>query len=89
MGTQTEIGRRDFLKAGVTSGAALVLGFYMPPRRGQAQVPPSARDELFKPNAWIRITTDNQITVLVEMPEMGQGPRTADTMILAEELEAD
>jgi isoquinoline 1-oxidoreductase subunit beta len=89
MGTQTEIGRRDFLKAGVTSGAALVLGFYMPPRRGQAQVPPPARDELFKPNAWIRITTDNQITVLVEMPEMGQGPRTADTMILAEELEAD
>jgi isoquinoline 1-oxidoreductase subunit beta len=89
MATQTEIGRRDFLKAGVTRGAALVLGFYLPARRGQAQVPPSAGDELFKPNAWIRMTTDNQITVLVEIPEMGQGPRTADTMILAEELEAD
>ena len=89
-GTQTAIKRRDFLKAGATSGAALVLGFYLPGRtRSQPQVSPSAGNEVFKPNAWIRITAENQITLLVEMPEMGQGPRTADTMILAEELEAD
>jgi isoquinoline 1-oxidoreductase subunit beta len=90
MGTRTTIKRRNFLKAGVTRGAALVVGFYLPGRaRTQAQASPSARNKVFKPNAWIRITTDNQITVLVEIPEMGQGPRTADTMILAEELGAD
>lgn len=87
-GTQTAIKRRDFLKAGVTGGAALVVGFYLPVQ-AQARVAPPVGGEVFKPNAWIRITTDNQITVLVEVPEMGQGPRTADTMMLAEELEAD
>jgi len=32
---------------------------------------------------------DNQITVFVEKPEMGQGQRTIETMLLAEELEVD
>src|SRR5262249_8785832 len=35
------------------------------------------------------ITPDNEISVLTEIPEMGQGPRTVDTMMLADELEAD
>ncbi|HEX5411807.1 MAG TPA: xanthine dehydrogenase family protein molybdopterin-binding subunit [Terriglobia bacterium] len=80
--------RRDFIKAGVSSGTALVIGFFVPTRFA-GQDSNSARRDAFKPNAWIRITTDNQITVQVEVPEMGQGPRTADTMILAEELDAD
>jgi isoquinoline 1-oxidoreductase beta subunit len=37
----------------------------------------------------LRITSDNQITVLTEIPQMGQGSRTVDTMMLADELEAD
>ncbi|HET7215404.1 MAG TPA: xanthine dehydrogenase family protein molybdopterin-binding subunit [Terriglobia bacterium] len=85
MGKQTSIDRRKFLKSGVTGGAALVLGFYLP----GAPASSATADEVFKPNAWIRITPDNRITVLVEIPEMGQGPRTADTMILADELDAD
>ncbi len=79
--TQIEaiVNRRGFFKG----GAALVLGFYLPARGKGAS---AATVEL---NAWIRITRDNRITLLTEVPEMGQGTRTACAMMLAEELEAD
>jgi isoquinoline 1-oxidoreductase subunit beta len=86
MTTELEIDRREFLKRIAKGSVALVLGFYLP-------VPASAwgvhGGQVFRPNAWIRITSDNQITVLTEIPEMGQGARTVDTMMLADELEAD
>ena len=85
MPDDSNLSRRAFLAAGSTAGAALILGFYI--RHRGAFLRPAAGE--FKPNAWIRITSDNQITVLVEIPEMGQGPRTVDTMMLADELEAD
>ena len=44
---------------------------------------------LFSPNAYLRITPDNKVTIVVARSEMGQGVRTALPMILAEELEAD
>ena len=86
MTAQLEIDRREFLKTTAKSSAALVLGFYLPVRASAQDV---SDDRAFRPNAWIRITSDNQITVLTEMPEMGQGPRTVDTMMLADEMEAD
>ena len=81
-----EIDRREFLKKTSKSSAALILGFYLPAARFAKNV---ADNRVFQPNAWIRITSDNQITVLTEIPEMGQGPRTVDTMMLADELEAE
>jgi isoquinoline 1-oxidoreductase beta subunit len=86
MTAQLEIDRREFLKTTAKSSAALVLGFYLPVRASAQDV---SDDRAFRPNAWIRITSDNQITVLTEIPEMGQGPRTVDTMMLADEIEAD
>ncbi len=43
----------------------------------------------FSPNAYLKITPDNKVTVVVARSEMGQGVRTSLPMILAEELEAD
>src|SRR5689334_13434834 len=82
MPTGTQLDRREFLKT--SAGAALILGFYLPMR-----VSAQNGEAVLRPNAWIRITADNQITVLTEIPEMGQGARTVDTMMLADELEAD
>jgi isoquinoline 1-oxidoreductase subunit beta len=82
------VDRRDILKAGVGGGAALILGFCLP-RRGQAQTYAPATGGLYKVNAWISITSDDRITLLTEVPEMGQGTRTANAMMLADELEAD
>src|ERR1700722_14546730 len=78
----TILTRREVVKA----GAAFVLGFYFP---GQAQERASANSEVFKPNAWVRIARDNRITLLTEIPELGQGTRTANVMMLADELEVE
>ena len=78
------LSRREAMKA----GAAFVLGFYLP-ARGLAKPSVSADAEAFKPNAWVRVTRDNRITVLTEIPEMGQGTRTANVMMLADELEVE
>jgi isoquinoline 1-oxidoreductase beta subunit len=74
--------RRDFLTAGAAIGTGLVIGFYLP--HG-----PSSSGDTFSPNAYLRITPDNKVTIVVARSEMGQGVRTALPMILAEELEAD
>lgn len=76
------LSRREFVAAGVAAGAGLVIGFYLP-HRGES------KQDSFSPNAYLRITPDNKVTIVVSRSEMGQGVRTALPMILAEELEAD
>jgi isoquinoline 1-oxidoreductase subunit beta len=76
------ISRREFVAAGVAAGAGLVIGFYLPHGNG-------SKKDIFSPNAYLRITPDNKVTIVVARSEMGQGVRTALPMILAEELEAD
>jgi CO/xanthine dehydrogenase Mo-binding subunit len=76
------LSRREFVGAGIAAGAGLVIGFYLP--HGER-----SRKDFFSPNAYLRITPDNKITIVVARSEMGQGVRTALPMILAEELEAD
>jgi len=75
------LSRREFVAAGIAAGTGLVIGFYLPHRGGSKEV--------FSPNAYLRITPDNKVTIVVARSEMGQGVRTALPMILAEELEAD
>lgn len=66
----------------VETGIALMIGFALPLRgKGDPE-----KNEF---NAWVRISSNNQITVLAETPEMGQGTRTTNIMMLAEELELD
>jgi isoquinoline 1-oxidoreductase subunit beta len=88
MSASKTVDRRQILKAGVSGGAALILGFWLP-KRGEAQSPAPAPGGLYKANAWISIASDDRITLLTEIPEMGQGTRTANAMMLADELEAD
>jgi len=76
------LSRREFVAAGAAAGAGLVIGFYLPHGSGSPK-------EIFSPNAYLRITPDNKITIVVARSEMGQGVRTALPMILAEELEGD
>jgi isoquinoline 1-oxidoreductase beta subunit len=75
------LSRREFVAAGVAAGAGLVIGFYLP--HG------SSSGSTFAPNAYLKITPDGKITIVVTRSEMGQGVRTSLPMILAEELEAD
>jgi isoquinoline 1-oxidoreductase subunit beta len=85
-GTQASTSRRGFLKAG--GAAALVVGFALPTATGRAfAATPMA--PVFAPNAFLRITPDNRVTVVTGSVEMGQGVTTAIPMLLAEELDAD
>jgi len=76
--------RRDFLKTSALAGGGLLVGFVLP---GAARFAQAASE--FKPNAFIRITSDNRVTVICGLSEMGQGVLTAIPMLVAEELEAD
>ncbi|MFC3685402.1 xanthine dehydrogenase family protein molybdopterin-binding subunit [Hydrogenophaga luteola] len=78
-----ETSRRGFMAG---SGAALVVGFTLPAMSGRAL---AATDTAFTPNAWLRITPDNRVTVVCGSSEMGQGVLTAIPQLMAEELDAD
>jgi isoquinoline 1-oxidoreductase beta subunit len=85
MATQLSVDRRTFLKTSAAGGAALLIGFHLPARASD----PAQEQE--KPpinplNAWVRITPDNHVTLILAKSEMGQGIMTALPMILAEEL---
>ncbi len=77
--------RRRFLVTTLGATGALLLGF----RFGNDDGSALAAGELFNPNAWLEINTDNQVTIFVPWTELGQGVMTAVPLLLAEELEAD
>lgn len=89
MATASVVNRRDFLKTSAAGGAALMIGFHLSPRAFADQ----AKDQEEKtPNpfdAWVRITPDDRVTLVLGKSEMGQGVCTALPMILAEELCVD
>jgi isoquinoline 1-oxidoreductase beta subunit len=75
----SSVSRRGFLGA----GAGLVLGFYLP-SRSRAEVGAES-----KIGAWVRIGSDDSITLMIHKTELGQGTVTALSQLLAEELECD
>lgn len=80
--------RRGLLTA--AGGAALVMGFALPPAGGRALAATAQTgDAAFAPNAYLRIAADNKVHVISGSVEMGQGVLTAIPMLLAEELDAD
>ncbi|MEF8792217.1 xanthine dehydrogenase family protein molybdopterin-binding subunit [Thiohalorhabdus sp.] len=87
----TRTTRRGFLKASAVAGGGLLLGLRLPTggRYAQAAASRPDGDAELAPNAWVRITGDDQVTVLVDRSEMGQGVMTALPMLVAEEVEAD
>jgi isoquinoline 1-oxidoreductase beta subunit len=86
-------GRREFLKVSasvaITTGAGFTLGFYMPSTAAQtAGTVPADSAAVFAPNAFVRIGTDNSVTVIAKHLEMGQGTYTGLATLVAEELDA-
>lgn len=87
MTTSLSLDRRAFLKTGTAAGAGLLIGFHLPAFAS------SAEDQEKKSpnplNAWVHITQDNHVSLILGKSEMGQGIMTALPMILAEELSLD
>lgn len=76
-------GRRQFIQKSAALSGAFVVGMYIPLSSGavttEANQPALA-------NAWIRITPENQITLICARSEMGQDVYTSLPALLAEEL---
>jgi isoquinoline 1-oxidoreductase subunit beta len=80
--------RRSLLTGGLAGG--LLLAFHLPVRAVNEPVqPPDDTTGKFAPNAFIRIDSSGQTTLVMPQVEMGQGVYTSISMILAEELDAD
>src|SRR5512143_2033955 len=82
--------RRRFLQG----AAGLTLAVYVSGAAAQAAGGPGktvakAAPAAFEPNAFVRIGTDNSVTVIVKHLEMGQGTYTGLPTLVAEEMDAD
>ena len=77
------LSRRELLRLGALAGGGLVVGFSAPVLAAKAAAAPVAL------NAWVKVGTDDRVTVVVSQAEMGQGISTTLPAVLAEELGAD
>ena len=82
------VSRRNFLK----SSGALTLAVLLPEalaQSGPGKTAMASSTAAFEPNAFLRITPDSMVTVIVKHLEMGQGTYTGLPTLVAEELDAD
>ena len=93
MSSNREVSRRSFLKGSAVAAGGLVVGFFVPAplkRFALAQEAPPATATVLPPlNAFLRIGSDESVTVLLAHSEMGQGIWTTLPMMVNEELDAD
>src|SRR5215469_412993 len=85
------ITRRKFVKSGAVAGTGLLIGVRFSGNLLPAQESEKAKHKKV-PNpfdAYIHVTPDGKISLIVAKSEMGQGIKTGLAMILAEEAEVD
>jgi isoquinoline 1-oxidoreductase beta subunit len=88
MSITLNLSRRRFLETSLLAGGGLVLGTFVP--RLTAMAAETTNTESGVPlNAFVRIGTDDVVTILINHSEMGQGTFTSLPMLVVEELEAD
>jgi isoquinoline 1-oxidoreductase beta subunit len=84
------VSRRFVIVTGIAAAGGLAVGYALMPLstvdRAKGMIGKEGATPL---SAWVRIGTDNSVTVIVPHSEMGQGTHTAMPMMLAEELDAD
>jgi isoquinoline 1-oxidoreductase subunit beta len=87
-----DLHRRRFLQTSAAAG--FTLGFYLPrkafaqvagPGQGGARAAPGGN---WQPNAFVRVSGDNTVTVIVKHLEMGQGTYTGLPTVVADEMDA-
>lgn len=82
------ISRRAFIRNVSVGGTGLALALTLPGCATEPEQSSTPGDD-FAPNAFVRITSDNQVFVIAKHLEMGQGTYTGLATLVAEELDAD
>jgi isoquinoline 1-oxidoreductase beta subunit len=80
--------RRRFLKTGGTVTGGLLLSFFVP-ASAKKLGEKATGNSTFVPNAYLNITADNNVKIMLAHVEMGQGVWTTLPMLIAEELDCD
>jgi isoquinoline 1-oxidoreductase beta subunit len=88
MSAPVMVGRREFIRTGAAMGGGLLVSLYAPLPGGSSSAP-AAEEKDFALNAFVRIGTDESVTVISAHSEMGQGVYTSLPMLLNEELQAN
>jgi isoquinoline 1-oxidoreductase subunit beta len=87
--------RRKFIQGSAAAGGAFVLGLHIPNKAHAVSVSHATTrlvdfpKDAFAPNAWVRVTKDNKVSIFASRSEMGQGVYTSMPMLVAEEMEID
>ena len=96
MKTEHNPARRQFIQTSAVVGSGLftgglLVGCAIMPDKGPmaAALLPSATATGAMPNAWVKVGTDNTVTIICARAEMGQGTFTSMPMLVAEELGVD
>src|SRR5690349_2908313 len=84
-----QLGRRDFLKLSGLAGAGVLISINLAQAKIANESNAALADGSFEPNVYLKIGSDNKITIYSKNPEIGQGIKTAFPQIIAEELEVD
>ena len=82
----TVLNRRSFLKVTALAGGGMLVATYLDPIGRVLAQQPAAPGVTFVPNAFVKITPDNVITIMAKNPEIGQGVKNSMPMLIAEEL---
>src|SRR6202158_4061544 len=88
MSASAVVGRREFIRTGAAIGGGLLVSLHAPLPGGTSDAL-AAEEKDFAINAFVRIGTDESVTVISAHSEMGQGIYTSLPMLLNEELQAD
>jgi isoquinoline 1-oxidoreductase beta subunit len=80
------VSRRDFLKSAAATGLVIAVPLAI---SGKARATAAEASGTLAPNAFIRVGTDNIVTIVIKHHEMGQGSATGLATIAADELDAD
>lgn len=86
-GTDVNAGRRHFLIGAGVIAAGTAAGIYVVPGLLRDDATGAGPSVDFKPGAYLRISSDDTVTVIIGKSEMGQGVHTGLPMIAAEELD--
>ena len=81
------VNRRAFLRVTALAGGGMLLATYLDPLTGCSRRHRRAPPVSFVPNAFVKITADNVVTIIAKNPEIGQGIKTSLPMLIAEEFE--
>jgi len=86
---KARVTRRVFLSSSLAAGGGLLLGYSISTHGASGFLRTTSPQSDIPLNAWIRISPNDEVTLISSQSEMGQGIMTTLPAVLAEELGAD